>query len=59
MRKRNPLNKRVLYELLGDWRKYSIIGILLILIIGFVSGMYVANHSMILTFKGAKKKNIE
>lgn len=56
MRKRNPLNKRVLYELLGDWRKYSIIGILLILIIGFVSGMYVANHSMILTFKGAKKK---
>ncbi len=43
---RNPLVKRIPRELLGDWRKYLVVSLFLILIIGFVSGMYVANESM-------------
>ncbi len=43
---KNPLAKRILRELLGDWRKYLVVGLFLILTIGFVSGMYVANGSM-------------
>ncbi|MDE6627167.1 MAG: permease [Lachnospiraceae bacterium] len=49
MRKRkvkNPLIKRIPRELLGDWRKYFVVSLFLILTIGFVSGMYVANGSM-------------
>ncbi|MDO4623074.1 MAG: ABC transporter permease [Eubacteriales bacterium] len=42
----NPLIKRIPRELLGDWRKYLVVGLFLILTIGFVSGMYVANGSM-------------
>lgn len=30
----------------GDWRKYLLVSLFLILTIGFVSGMYVANESM-------------
>lgn len=43
---RNPLSKRVPRELVCDWRKYLVVSLLLILTIGFVSGMYVANESM-------------
>lgn len=43
---RNPLIKRVFKELLGDWRKYLVVSLFLILTIGFVSGIYVANESM-------------
>ena len=43
---KNPLMKRIPRELLGDWRKYLVVGLFLILTIGFVSGMYVANGSM-------------
>lgn len=43
---RNPLIKRLPRELLGDWRKYLVVSLFLILTIGFVSGMYVANESM-------------
>ncbi len=42
----NPLVKRIRREILGDWRKYLVVGLFLILVIGFVSGMYVANGSM-------------
>lgn len=45
-RVKNPLGKRILRELLGDWRKYLVVSLFLILTIGFVSGMYVANESM-------------
>lgn len=45
-RVRNPLLKRIPRELLGDWRKYLVVSLFLILTIGFVSGMYVANESM-------------
>lgn len=43
----NPLVKRIPKELRGDWRKYLIVSLFLILVIGFVSGMYVANESML------------
>lgn len=42
----NPLTKRIFRELLGDWKKYLLVSFFLILTIGFVSGMYVANGSM-------------
>lgn len=43
---KNPLRRRIPRELLGDWRKYLIVALFLILTIGFVSGVYVANESM-------------
>lgn len=45
-RTKNPLLKRIPRELLGDWKKYLVVSLFLILTIGFVSGMYVANGSM-------------
>lgn len=45
-KKKNPLNKRIIRELADDFRKYLVVGFFLILTIGFVSGMYVANDSM-------------
>ncbi len=42
----NPLIKRIPKELVGDWKKYLIVFAFLVLTIGFVSGMYVANESM-------------
>lgn len=42
----NPLIKRIPRELTGDWSKYLVVSLFLILTIGFVSGMYVANGSM-------------
>ena len=44
---KNPLKKRVIKELLGDWRKYLVIAVFLIVMIGFIAGMYVANNSML------------
>lgn len=45
-RVKNPLIKRIPKEILGDWKKYFVVSPFLILTIGFVSGMYVANGSM-------------
>lgn len=45
-RVRNPLIKRIPKELIGDWKKYLVVFAFLVLTIGFVSGMYVANESM-------------
>ena len=44
---RNPLIKRIPKELIGDWKKYFVVFLFLVLTIGFVSGMYVANESML------------
>lgn len=44
---KNPLIKRIPRELVGDWKKYLVVSLFLILTIGFVSGMYVANGSMV------------
>lgn len=43
---KNPLRKRILRELRDDWKKYFVVSLFLVLTIGFVSGMYVANGSM-------------
>lgn len=53
---RDPLVKRIPRELLGDWRKYLIVSLFLILVIGFVSGMYVANESMVTAANTGKEK---
>ncbi|MBO6302840.1 MAG: permease [Ruminiclostridium sp.] len=45
----NPLNKRVWKDLLSDWKRYLMIFLMLVVTIGFVSGMYVANNSMMTT----------
>ena len=46
-KKCNPLFRRIPRELLGDWRKYLVVCLFLVLTISFVSGMYVANGSML------------
>ena len=57
---RNPLVKRIPRELLGDWKKYLVVSLFLILMIGFVSGMYVANGSMMKAAKeGVTKYKLE
>ena len=48
-RPRNPLGRRVWKDLLSDWKRYLMIFIMLVVTIGFVSGMYVANNSMMTT----------
>lgn len=57
---KNPLTKRIPQELLGDWKKYLVVCLFLILTIGFVSGMYVANGSMMKAAEeGAEKYHLE
>ena len=46
-RPKSPLNKRVWKDILRDWKRYLMICLMLIVTIGFVSGMYVANNSML------------
>lgn len=48
---RNPLIRRIPRELRGDWKKYLVVFLFLVLTIGFVSGMYVANESMMTAAK--------
>ena len=42
----DPLLRRIPRELRGDWRKYLVVCLFLVLTISYVSGMYVANESM-------------
>ena len=51
---RNPLRTRVWRELRYEWRKYAVIFVFLVLMIGFISGMYVANNSMLIATDNAK-----
>lgn len=43
---KNPLIKRIPKELRDEWKKYLVVFFFLVLTLGFVSGMYVANESM-------------
>ena len=43
---KNPLIRRIPRELTGDWKKYLVVSLFLILMICFVSVMYVANESI-------------
>ena len=57
---KNPLIKRIPREFLGDWKKYLVVSLFLILTIGFVSGMYVANGSMMkASDEGVSKYKLE
>lgn len=57
---KNPLRRRIPRELLGDWKKYLVVALFLILTIGFVSGMYVANESMMIAAnEGVTKYKLE
>lgn len=57
---KNPLRRRISRELLGDWRKYLVVSFFLILTIGFVSGTYVANESMMIAARqGVTKYRLE
>ena len=59
-RPKNPLNKRVWRDCLRDWKRYLMIFVMLVVTIGFVSGMYVANNSMMQSLdSGAEKFNRE
>ena len=44
---RNPLNKRFLREIRGEWKKYLVMVLLMAFMIGFASGMEVGNKSML------------
>ena len=55
-RPKNPLRRRVLRDLLRDWKRYLTIFAMMVLTIGFVSGMYVANHSMMTSLNGNAEK---
>ena len=46
-RPKNPLNRRIWKDLRRDWKRYLMIFAMLVITIGFVSGMYVANNSML------------
>ncbi len=55
-----PLRRRLKRELIGDFRKYLALFIMLTVIIGATAGMYVANGSMETTLaNGYEKYNIE
>ena len=44
---RNPLIRRVPREFVCDWRKYAVIFLFLVLMIGAISGLCVSNDSML------------
>ena len=52
----NPLRRRVFRDCLRDWKRYSMIFLMLVVTIGFVSGMYVANNSMEISLNKATDK---
>ena len=57
---KNPLHKRLLRELKGDFGKYFVIFALLVGMIGLVSGFLVSDESMILAYdESFEKYNIE
>ena len=55
-RPNNPLRKRVRRDLLRDWKRYLMIFAMMVVTIGFVSGMYVANNSMMTSLDGNAAK---
>ncbi|MBR1592475.1 MAG: permease [Ruminococcus sp.] len=57
-RPKNSLSKRVFKDLHRDRKRYIMIFVMLVITIGFVSGMYVANHSMMQTLGNSKENFI-
>ena len=59
-RTRNPLRRRYLRELWGQFGKHAVIFVLLVFTIGLISGFLVADGSMIIAYKESfEKYNIE
>ena len=57
---KNPLLKRIPKELASDWRKYLVIIVFLVVMIGVISGMYVGHDSMLEAIAtGREELNIE
>lgn len=57
---RNPLIKRIPKELKTDWRKYIVIIVFMVMMIGVISGMYVGRESMLEAIDSGKKElNLE
>jgi putative ABC transport system permease protein len=57
---RTPLRKRILREMIAEWKKYLALFAIMTITIGFVSGMFVANDSMGTASRQAYEKyNIE
>ncbi len=57
---RNPLAKRVPRELRSDWRKYLVIIVFMVVMIGVISGMYVGHDGMLeAVYSGRKTLNLE
>ena len=57
---KNPLIKRLPREIKSQWKKYMVLFCMLTITIGFVSGMFVANNSMITAIRESYTKyNIE
>ena len=56
----NPLRRRYLRELRGEFGKYAVIFVLLVFTIGLISGFLVADGSMIIAYRDSfEKYNIE
>ena len=57
---KNPLRKRLLRELRQEMGKYLVVFILMVAMIGFVSGFLVADGSMLTAYDNSfEKYNIE
>ncbi len=57
---KNPLIRRIPREIFSDWKKYLALFLLLTAVIGFTSGVFVANDSMeISSMESFEKYNIE
>ena len=52
---KNPLLKRVWRDIVCDWKRCLMIFLMLTVTISFVSGMYVANNSMMTSIEENKK----
>ena len=55
---KNPLIKRIPKELASDWRKYLVIIIFMVVMIGVISGMYVGHDSMLKAIDAGREELI-
>lgn len=53
---RNPLFKRIPKEIVSDWRKYLVIIVFMVVMIGVISGMYVGHDSMMFSVGESREK---
>ncbi|MBO5621760.1 MAG: hypothetical protein J5959_09050, partial [Butyrivibrio sp.] len=57
---KNPLIRRIPWELKSDWHKYLVIIVFMVIMIGVISGMYVGHDSMLAAvYAGRDELNLE